>query len=255
VLKKVGLKKALNQQHELFIWFRSGWKSTMKPHYFLTGFFIALSAYGLLQGLHFGLASFHNYSVINMLKHWQDSPLVHNYDDYARIKGKAQQVVLYHPHNAEYWDLKAQVHEWGFIFGYEKHEGALLDIKKQYLRATELRPLWPDSWASLVKLKWRLKEFDDEMLHYFERATVLGPQKPKVHLTVIELGLSLYANNHLMLLNIRPEFHRRLAFGLRHAKTRERARRLITQYDSQALVCRWLRNEDLNTRKLIPNCK
>jgi hypothetical protein len=224
-------------------------------HDFLVVFIITLSGFGLHQALYFGLASFHNYSVINMLKHWQSSPLEHTYIDYSRTKAKAQQVVLHHPDNAEYWDLSAQVNEWGFIFGYEKHESALLEVKKQYLRATELRPLWPESWASLVKTKWRLQEFDEEMLYYFERATLLGPQKPKVHLVVIELGLALYANNHLMLLNIRPEFHRRLALGLRHDKTRGKVKKLISQYESEALVCRWLKNEYLNARKYIPNCE
>jgi hypothetical protein len=226
----------------------------MRTHYFIVVFIITLSGFGLHQALYFGLASFHNYSVINMLKHWQNSPLEHNQKDYFRIKAKAQQAVLYHPHHAEYWDLKAQVNEWGFILGYEKHQGALLEVKKQYLCATKLRPLWPDTWASLIKLKWRLQEFDQEMLYYFEQATVLGPQKPKVHLAVVELGLALYANNHPMLLNIRPEFHRRLALGLRHAKTRGRVIKLIAQYESQALVCRWLKNEDFKTRKLIPKC-
>jgi hypothetical protein len=91
----------------------------------------------------------------------------------------------------------------GFIFGHEENESALLEAKSQYLRATELRPLWPKFWTSLVKLKWRLQEFDEEMLYFFERVTVLGLQKPKVYLVVIELGLALYANNHLVLLNIR----------------------------------------------------
>jgi hypothetical protein len=224
-------------------------------HYFVMVFIIILCGFGLHQALYFGMASFHNYSVINMLKHWQNLPSEHNNNDYSRIKAEAQQAVLYHPHYAEYWDLLAQVNEWGYIFGYEEHESGLLEAKKQYLRATELRPLWPDSWASLLKLKWRLQEFDEQMLYYFERATQLGPQKPDVHLVVIELGFALYANNHFMLLNIRPEFHRRLAFGLKHPSTRDRVIKLISAYEAQALVCHWLKNEDLTIRKLIPKCK
>lgn len=226
-----------------------------RSHYLVMFFIITLCGFGLHQALYFGMASFHNYSVLNMLKKWQDSPLEHNKNDYSRIKAEAQQSVLYHPDLAEYWELLAQVNEWGYIFGYEAHEGALLEVKNQYLHASELRPLWPDSWASLVKLKWRLQEFDDQMLYYFERATQLGPQKPDVHMVVIELGLALYANNHFMLLNIRPEFHRRLALGLKHPKTRDQVIKLIAKYEYQALVCRWLKNEDLKTRKLIPKCK
>lgn len=226
----------------------------MKYSYTFAVFLILLAGFGLYQAVYLGLASFHNYSVMNMFNHWQASPLEHTYEDYSRTKDKAQQVVLYHPHHAEYWDLRAQVNEWGVIFGYEQHENALLEVKQQYLRATELRPLWPDSWASLVKVKWRLQEFDQEMLHYFERATVLGPQKPKVHLVVIELGMALYTSNHLMLLNIRPEFHRRLALGLQHPRTRNKVRALISQYELQTLVCRWLKDEELSTRKLIPKC-
>jgi hypothetical protein len=226
----------------------------MRAHYLVATLIITLSSFGIQQAFYIGLASFHNYSVFNKLKHWQKSPFEHTFVDYSRIKKKAEKAVTYHPNNAEYWDLKAQVHEWGVLFGYENHENALLEVKKQYLRATELRPLWPETWASLIKLKWRLQEFDEQMLAYFKQATTLGPQKPKVHLVVIELGLALYANNHPMLLKIRQEFYHRLVLGLRHSQTRSKVRTLISQYDSQTIVCRWLRHEDINTKKLIPNC-
>lgn len=227
----------------------------MRVHYLIAIFIVTLSSFGIQQAVYIGLASFHNYSVFNMLKRWQKSPLEHTFIDYSRIKAKAEKAVTFHPKNAEYWDLKAQVNEWGILFGYENHENALLEVKKQYLRATELRPLWPETWASLIKLKWRLQEFDEEMLNYFKQATTLGPQKPKVHLVVVELGLTLYANNHPMLIRIRKEFYHRLALGLKNSQTRSKVKTLISQYGSQTLVCRWLRNESVKTKKFISNCK
>jgi hypothetical protein len=218
-------------------------------------FITLLCGFGLYQTVYFGKASYAQYAVTNALKHWQTFPSDHSNIEYSRIKTKAQEIVIHQPDYAEYWELLAQVSEWGTIFGYEKTEQSLFEAKKHYLRATELRPLWPDTWAALVKLKWRLQEFDEEMLFYLERATTLGPQKPDIHFLVIELGLALYINNHSMLLTIRPEFHRRLALGLKHSDTRQQVRKLITDYDLQLLACRWLKNEDLKTRKLIPKCK
>ena len=226
-----------------------------RAHYFVVAFIITLCGFGLHQALSFGRASYDHYAVSNMLKHWQNFPLEHNNKDYSHFKTRAQQTVLHHPHHAEYWDHLAQVTEWGFIFGYEKRESGLLEAKKHYLRATELRPLWPDTWAALIKIKWRLQEFDKELLYYFERATTLGPQKPEIHLLVIELGLALYANNHFMLINIRPEFNQRLVLGLKHPNTREQVKKLIDQYKLQVVACNWLKNEDSNTRKLIAKCK
>lgn len=227
----------------------------LKSGYGLAFVVATVCSFGLHQAFYYGLASFHNYTVINALSGWQSSPLEHSYSDYQDIKAKSQQVVSYHPNNAEYWYLSAEVNEWGYVFGYETQESALLEIKQQYIRATQLRSLWPDAWASLVKIKWRLQEFDQQMLDYFKKATTLGPQKPKVHLTVVELGLALYTSNHLMLVDIRPEFYRRLALGLRHPKTRTKVRQLITQYNAHALVCRWLINEDIKTKKLISKCR
>jgi hypothetical protein len=239
-------------------------RKALEPERFLIVAVILVLSFSLYQAFYFGLASFHNYSVLNMLKQWQNSyqgttrlitrEATHK-KDYFQTKAKVQQVLLYHPNNAEYWDLSGKVHEWGYLFGYDTQPDALFEVKKQYLRATELRPFWPDSWGSLVKLKWRLQEFDEQMLFYFEQATQLGPQKPSIHLLVVELGLALYASNHPMFSNIRTEFHRRLALGLLQHKTRSRVRNLIVEYDLQTLVCHWLENENESIKKLMVKCQ
>jgi len=52
------------------------------------------------------------------------------------IRLRLKQRCYMHPHYAEYWDLLAQVNEWGiYILGYEEHEVALLEAKSNiYVR-------------------------------------------------------------------------------------------------------------------------
>ena len=216
--------------------------------------FATLAFICLIVALRFTSASFDYYQVRNILASWQESGNQQTLAEYQRAKAAIQSAVDSQPSHPLYQDLLGQVYEWGAIAGYEDQSSALQAAKAHYLRGTQLRPLWPVTWASLAMIKWRQQEFDDQLLTYLQRASELGPKKPEVHLLYVQLGMALYASNHPMLLRIRDEFYHRISLGLRDPKSRGQVQALIKQYDAQKRVCRWLRNEPLSIQRMVPDC-
>ena len=216
--------------------------------------FALLALVCLFVAMRFTAASFDFYKVRNIVTSWQEQGNTQSIEEYHLAKRAIESAVDSQPSHPLYQDLLAQVHEWGAISGYEPAEQALNAAKTHYLLATQLRPLWPVTWGSLAMIKWRLQEFDDEMLSYLDMAAKLGPKKPEVHLLYVQLGMALYASDHPMLLTIRDEFYHRISLGLRAPQSRQKALGLIKQYKAEKRVCRWLRKEPISVQRMIPKC-
>ena len=86
--------------------------------------------------------------VRNILASWQESGNKQTLAEYQRAKAAIQSAVDSQPSHPLYQDLLGQVYEWGAIAGYEDQSTALQAAKAHYLRGTQLRPLWPVTWAS-----------------------------------------------------------------------------------------------------------
>lgn len=214
-----------------------------------------LSVWGIVTTFQYGAASLDFYQIKNIITLWQEEGLTQSPEQYQKAREAVYKANQSHPNHPLYIDLIGQINEWGAIAGYEDQQQALQQAKLRYLQATKIRPTWPVTWASLAMVKWRLQEFDDEMLLYLNRADQFGPRKPEVNVLFSELGLALYEGNHPFLLKIRPQVTERLAAGLRNSASRDRVLSVISQYDAGKLVCRWLRDEADNIKRIIPNCK
>lgn len=215
----------------------------------------AIGLWGLVNAFQYGSASLSFYRVKNILEEWQTEGNQQSEQQYLLAKNAIISAIDSHPDNPLYVDIMAQIYEWGAIAEYEDNTEALKQAKYYYLKATQLRPSWPVTWASLAMIKWRSQEFDDEMLEYLHQATKLGPLKPEVHILYSELGLALYKNNHPLLLKIRPLFYRHLALGLRNPSSRPLVVASINQSGLDKQVCRWLRNEPESTVLWVRECK
>ena len=223
-------------------------------HYVAVISFAILALVCLIAAIRFTSASFDYYQVRNILAAWQEQGNQQSPEEYQLAKAAIQSAVNSQPNHPLYQDLMGQVYEWGAIAGYEDQDQALKAAKAHYLQSTQLRPLWPVTWASLAMIKWRQQEFDEQMLTYLQRASELGPKKPEVHLLYVQLGMALYASNHPMLLRVREEFYHRISMGLLNAKSRGKVLALIKQYAANKRVCRWLRNETPSIKRMIPHC-
>lgn len=224
-------------------------------HYLLASLLVIISVCGISTAYDYGVASVNFYNVKNIIEKWHDDPLDSDLKDYQVAKNNSLVANKYHPDNALYLDLVAQVDEWGVIFEFENRIEGLNSAKEYYLQATQLRPLWPVTWASLAKVKWRLQEFDNEMLFYLAQANKLGPKKPEVNLLFADLGLALYKNSHPMLFKIRPMFYERLAQGLINPLSRNAVKQIVENYGVESLVCRWLSDKPNAKKWLASKCK
>jgi hypothetical protein len=218
-------------------------------------FCILISIWGSVSAYQYGTASLSFYKVNNILAQWQAQGDKKTKEQYLLAKQDIISALDKHPNHPLYVDVMAQIYEWGAISGYEDSKQALGMAKQYYLQASQLRPSWPVTWASLVMVKWRLQEFDEEMLGFLVNADKFGPFIPEVHILLSQIGLALYKNNNPLLINIRPVFERHLALGMRNMNSRQTVINTINNSGLNKQVCRWLRHEPQSTTTLLKGCK
>jgi hypothetical protein len=219
-------------------------------------FLALLSIWGIITTSQYGAASLDYYKTKSIMSLWQAKGYIESPEQYQKAKRAGYGAHNSHPNHALYLDVLGQIYEWGEISGYEDKKQALQHAKNYYLSATEIRPIWSVNWASLANVKWRLQEFDDEMLLYLHRADQFGPRKREVNIFFSELGLALYKVNNLFLLNISAQVKQRLAIALRDGDSKQKVMAVIKKYDAGKIVCFWLRDEPYDsTRHFIPGCK
>lgn len=198
-----------------------------------------LATVGLVSAFTFGGASLNYVSVKNTVDEWQQSEGIGNQQEYENVKKGVDAARTSHSSNPLYWELSGQVQEWGWVSGYATSD-ALHLAKEQYLANTKLRPLWPVTWANLAMVKWRLHEFDEEMLTFLQKADELGPYSKEVHVLFTRLGISLYQANHPMYSDIKDTVHERIRKGLQNKQAKTDILRFIDSTNSLDAVCRWI---------------
>lgn len=217
-------------------------------------FFMFIAIFGIWNAVRFGAASLDYYYVRNVIEKWQVSGAEQQQSDYVSAKDAINAAERLHFSHPLYADLSGQITEWGVVAGFETPND-LSDAKTDYLRAVSLRPAWPVTWASLAMIKWRLNEFDDEMLGYIHQADKLGPQTPEVHGFFAELGLALYQANHPFYRHIRKQTQTRVVLGLRNPDSRANVEAAIEKYQAQKVTCIWAQQRDPFVANNVLDCK
>jgi hypothetical protein len=209
---------------------------------------------GLFNTFNYGLASLNFYSVKNTVSSWQENKQSQNEASYTKAKLAISKARHKHPAHPLYTDLSAQIYEWAAIGGYENKSVALEVSKRFYMRAVQMRPTWPVSYASLAMNKWRSNEFDDELARYLELANKYGPKKAEVNILFVEMGLALYQSNHPFYAELRPHLKQRISQGIRNSQSRDRVLAAIENYEAKRVVCRWMKDTDEFVSKTVLKC-
>lgn len=199
----------------------------------------------------FALANLNYYQVIQAVERWENQGKPADESDYKEVKFAMIRANSLHVDNPLYLDMLAQVYEWGVISAYEPADIRLIDAKSLYLSSTRLRPTWPVTWASLAMLKWRLGEFDQEMLDYLRSAAIFGPSQPEVHVLYTELGLALYQSDHPFFPGISSEVKRRLYLGLSHPLSAARIKAAVERNALQGTACQWLKERSKHVQSKL----
>ncbi|WP_394174017.1 hypothetical protein [Thalassotalea litorea] len=137
----------------------------------------------------YGLANIYFKQAEVRVKRWQIDTQLINEEDYRQALDYANKALLFHSGHNQYLEIKAQILEWGADEGIgQPRATALRQAKQLYLQSTSTRPTWPGTWAALAMLKWRMQEFDMEMVSYLKNAYAVGKNSPEVKLAYQQLG-------------------------------------------------------------------
>jgi ribosomal protein L31 len=215
----------------------------------VVGFIGFVSFVGFYFSVKFGLASLHFYSVDNMLDNWNKEWTIGQQESTNKIAmqidsamNKTIRAHQLHSSHPVYTDILGQLNEWDAISAESalQHD-KLQSAKRHYMKAIAQRPTWPVTHASLLVVKWRLGEFDEEMITAINAAKRNGPKKPEVHLALIQFGLASYKTNHPFYAEVRDILPQYIGLALSNMDTYQRVLNLIAYYDARLDVCRWMR--------------
>ncbi len=188
-----------------------------------------------------GLANLHFYTTHQLTKQWQQNNTIQNNNDFEQALASIKTANQLHPDNPYYLITEALVYEWGAIENIsDNNKDYLNKAKKQYLEASNKRPTWPVTWATLAILKWRLGELDQDMIDYLVQANKFGPNKPEVHEAWLEIGLFLYQQKSPLTSQIIHGLRKHLHLMLQSRSNRNKAIQIIKRHHAQQITCRWI---------------
>ena len=192
------------------------------------------------QALTFGRANLHYLVAHNAAKKWREEQIMPSQHELDKALAGAKTARKLHPNNSHYVITYALILEWqGITSGKQIN---LQQAKKLYIKATQLRPTWPVTWATLAILKWRLNEFDEELLHFLKQAQQHGPNRKEVHEAWAEVGLYLYQQKHPYIATlIKPARQHLLKLIASHdSDYNQSAVNIVTRHNMQRIVCGWM---------------
>ena len=139
------------------------------------------------------VADIYAYQAKRYLVRWQDAHRVEAYEDIERAQQLINTALSLDGGNPKFMEYAARIDEWHATQRVKrlsaKDKKRVLEHALQLYRdAIALRPAWPFTWVALVSTKNRLRQYDDELFHAFERATTLGPWEGGVQLRVAKEG-------------------------------------------------------------------
>lgn len=199
-----------------------------------------------------GLANLHFYKAHQLTKQWQQNNAIQNNNDFEQALISIKTANKLHPNNPYYVITEALVYEWGAIQNVSDNNKAYLNkAKDHYLQAVQQRPTWPVTWATLAILKWRLGEFDQNMIDYLLQANKFGLNKPEVHEAWLEIGLFLYQQKSPLTSQIIHGLRKHLYLMLQAPKSRAKAIRIIKRHHAQHFTCRWINSYQITPSSSI----
>lgn len=226
-------------------------QSSTKQKIFLTfcAFILILLCY---QAVRMTSANLNFYQAFQLKELWfKNNELTSKsqYDDALRSIDRANKL---HPNNPQYLITQGLVLEWGGISDIFSEKDKIQNLqlaKGYYLRAVELRPTWPVTWATLAILKWRLNEIDQSLIDYLQQADKFGQHTLDVHNAWVDVGFYLYMNKSPYTVQIMKKLRVHLELMLKDDRMsiRQSAVNIIKRHNAQRQVCKWLASYKFDT--------
>ncbi|WP_119394264.1 VpsP family polysaccharide biosynthesis protein [Salinibius halmophilus] len=158
-----------------------------------------------------------------------------------------------HPQHPHYLNVRAKIYQWGAFSNMADPAELLTAAKADFLRATELRPLWPITWMDLAQVEVDLAggEFTEQAQAYFDQANEVGPylhellQTELALLTRVWPQLSTdYQQHYYQKVEAVKGNYKLIRFAFEDAKAKDRLRGICTftllDEDMQSVRDGWL---------------
>ena len=199
---------------------------------------------GVVTAFSIGYASIQYNLAKNHLEIWNDSGEVTSKDHYESAHRAINKATKWHPDNPVYQEIKATILVWGHYAGFES-ELALDHALKSYTDAKQSRPLWPWVWSEWVMTKWRLKQYDEEMLDGLLQLEEVGPFIGVANLTMVDAGLQLIRKRPEYSTQLVPLIEQNFRRSFTNGKIRKEMRRLVQNHENG----QWLLDIPIPERK------
>jgi len=180
-----------------------------------------------------GLANAWYYQAEYFYSDWEQSSTVGSQPRYHTAVNALDKALSLDPSHPEYWHLMGRLRLLGVNAGYEPD--AVLDVVKQhFLKSTENRPMWPDTWLDLARLNNYMEGLNDDTRLYMHNALQTGP-----YIDLVVWGVAEILLDNWMWLS---DTDKSLLEGvLRKASKQPKALKLIfesaTRFEKQDVVC------------------
>lgn len=220
-------------------------------------FIIALCCYAIVITFNMGRANLKFYSVHQTLAYWQKNNKVTDQEEFEHTVKLINQATNLHPDNPKYLITQGLVYEWGGIdadsIGLASSVQYFKSAEQSYLKAIELRPTWPGTWATLAILKWRLNEIDQQLIDYLLLADKFGEHNEQVQDAWLEVGFYLYKSKSRYTAKIIKGLRKHLRSMIEDTRSDRNytAKQIIERHKVESLACNWITSFNLESRQKV----
>ena len=210
-----------------------------------TKFFLILLLMGCVLGIYTAftwiMGDLYGYKARYAVEQWQERPGLPELLEVDEALMDIELALSWEEDNPQYHELKARILYYKALSQNVTPETMVYieAAKASHIRAIELRPRWPYSWANLVLMKSYLNEWDNEYGTALENAVKYGPWEQSVHLTLAHAaGLSW---RHL-----ETDQKRLMAANVERGIVRsfERVGFNLDAYQKRPLVCVYMKRDE-----------
>lgn len=191
------------------------------------------------------LASLNFYGANNYIEQWEAGGNITN-EGLIKANLYATNALKRHSTHPLYSDTLSTVLQYRALNSDDNQTAVkLLDSAEQLnWKSIAQRPAWPVTWANLAYIKWLKGEVDSELSQYMATSSALGANTPEVHITIVNIGLSMSKRNVREFLKNKELIKKHTLLGLRHRKSRSSIIDIATNTKTQAMVCTWIKQSE-----------
>jgi len=143
-----------------------------------------------------GLADVYARPAITRLNEWKAGKIKIAQDEWPVLISDLSLALRLDKNNPEIHEWLGLAEEGQYVQGsveWNKASVARRIAAAYYRESINLQPTWPYAWADLATVKYRLREFDDELVEALHKSIQLGPWEPGIRRVVADIGMGIWS--------------------------------------------------------------